>query len=160
MQLGFRAVPIFRYFLVVGGALLGLIIFLGDAKQPSDLDSNKQWTTLDTLRAMAHHGEPSQVQTAARQVDNTPAPIEEVQFFDTETQPAPQRTVTPSKDGFTSSKVSWRNANARANELMLGEHRQQRNRKSSPQTATPRAYFAPSYRTGSIIGDELLNITW
>jgi hypothetical protein len=154
-------VPVFRYFLVVGGALLGLIIFFGDGKQPSDVNPNKPCSTLDSLRAMAHHGESRQSMTVLRHVDDTPAPIEKVQLLDNEIQPnAAHRAATPSKAGFTLPKVSWRNANAQAVEVLPSEHRQKRKRKSRPQTAMRRASLAESYRTGSILGDRSVNSTW
>jgi hypothetical protein len=52
-------VPLIRYFLLVGPALLGLLFLLGepDAK-PAASAKSASWTSADALRAMAHLGEP------------------------------------------------------------------------------------------------------
>jgi hypothetical protein len=57
---GKRAVPLIRYTCLVGSFLLGLLFLLGDPDKPASSPTPDRWTSLDSLRAMAHLGEPVQ----------------------------------------------------------------------------------------------------
>jgi hypothetical protein len=49
--------PIFRYFVSVGGVLLALLFALSEGDVASVRTTVDTWTAADSLRAMAHHGE-------------------------------------------------------------------------------------------------------
>jgi hypothetical protein len=53
-------VPIIRYIGLVGSLLLGLLFLLGDRDPPVISPAPDRWTSVDSLRAMAHLGEPVQ----------------------------------------------------------------------------------------------------
>jgi hypothetical protein len=55
-----RIVPIIRYFCLVGPFLLGLLFLLSDLDQPATIPAPDRWNSIDSLRAMAHLGEPVQ----------------------------------------------------------------------------------------------------
>ncbi|MHB8268183.1 hypothetical protein [Bradyrhizobium sp.] len=54
--------PIIRYTCLVGSFLLGMLFLLGDRDSPADPAVPDRWTSVDSLRAMAHLGEPVQGQ--------------------------------------------------------------------------------------------------
>jgi hypothetical protein len=51
-------VPIIRYTYLVGSFLLGMLFLLGDRDTPATSPVPDRWTSMDSLRAMAHLGEP------------------------------------------------------------------------------------------------------
>jgi hypothetical protein len=51
-------VPIIRYTCLVGSFLLGMLFLLGDRDTPATSPVPDRWTSVDSLRAMAHLGEP------------------------------------------------------------------------------------------------------
>jgi hypothetical protein len=55
-------VPIIRYTCLVGSFLLGMLFLLGDRDTPAAPAGPDRWTSVDSLRAMAHLGEPVQGQ--------------------------------------------------------------------------------------------------
>jgi hypothetical protein len=69
-------VPIIRYTCLVGSFLLGMLFLLGDRDTPAGSPASDRWTSVDSLRAMAHLGE--RVQGQAR----------DVRFVGTERTPA------------------------------------------------------------------------
>jgi hypothetical protein len=52
--------PIIRYTCLVGSFLLGMLFLLGDRDTPAGSPVPDRWTSVDSLRAMAHLGEPVQ----------------------------------------------------------------------------------------------------
>jgi hypothetical protein len=50
-------VPIIRYTCLVGAFLLGMLFLLGDRDAPAGSPVSDRWTSVDSLRAMAHLGE-------------------------------------------------------------------------------------------------------
>jgi hypothetical protein len=52
--------PIIRYTCLVGSFLLGMLFLLGDRDTPATSPVPDRWTSVDSLRAMAHFGEPVQ----------------------------------------------------------------------------------------------------
>lgn len=52
--------PIIRYVCVVGPLLLGLLLLLSDPDQPASIAAADRWSAVDSLRALAHAGEPVQ----------------------------------------------------------------------------------------------------
>ena len=52
--------PIIRYTFLVGSFLLGMLFLLGDRDTPAGSPVPDRWTAADSLRAMAHLGEPGQ----------------------------------------------------------------------------------------------------
>ena len=52
--------PIIRYTCLVGSLLLGMLFLLGDRDTPAGSPVPDRWTSVDSLRAMAHLGEPVQ----------------------------------------------------------------------------------------------------
>ena len=54
--------PIIRYTCLVGSFLLGMLFLLGDRDTPAGSPVPDRWTSVDSLRAMAHLGEPVQGQ--------------------------------------------------------------------------------------------------
>jgi hypothetical protein len=52
--------PILRYTCLVGSFLLGMLFLLGDRDMPAGSPVPDRWTSVDSLRAMAHLGEPVQ----------------------------------------------------------------------------------------------------
>jgi hypothetical protein len=68
-------VPIIRYTCLVGSFLLGVLFLLGDRGPPVGSPVPDRWTSVDSLRAMAHLGEPVrdagfvQIQSAPPQPD-------------------------------------------------------------------------------------------
>jgi hypothetical protein len=50
-------VPIIRYTCLVGSFLLGMLFLLGDRETPAGSPVPDRWTSVDSLRAMAHLGE-------------------------------------------------------------------------------------------------------
>jgi len=59
-------VPVIRYTCLVGSFLLGMLFLLGDSDTAGGPPAPDRWTSVDSLRAMAHLGEP--VQGLARDV--------------------------------------------------------------------------------------------
>jgi hypothetical protein len=55
-------VPIIRYTCLVGSFLLGMLFLLGDRDAPAGPAVPDRWTSVDSLRAMAHLGETVQGQ--------------------------------------------------------------------------------------------------
>jgi hypothetical protein len=55
-------VPIIRYTCLVGSFLLGMLFLLGDRETPASSPVPDRWTSVDSLRAMAHLGEAVQGQ--------------------------------------------------------------------------------------------------
>jgi hypothetical protein len=53
-------VPIIRYTCLVGSFLLGMLFLLGERDTPAGPAVPDRWTSVDSLRAMAHLGEPVQ----------------------------------------------------------------------------------------------------
>jgi hypothetical protein len=53
-------VPIIRYLCVVGPLLLGLLFLLGDPDKSASVAAADRWSAVDSLRALAHLGEPVQ----------------------------------------------------------------------------------------------------
>jgi hypothetical protein len=53
-------VPIIRYTCLVGSFLLGVLFLLGERDTPATPPVPDRWTSVDSLRAMAHLGEPVQ----------------------------------------------------------------------------------------------------
>jgi hypothetical protein len=53
-------VPIIRYICLVGSFLLGMLFLLGGRDNPASSSTPDRWTSVDSLRAMAHLGEPLQ----------------------------------------------------------------------------------------------------
>jgi hypothetical protein len=51
-------VPLIRYICLVGPALLALLFLFGQPDQQSPVSDPVRWTAVDSLRAMAHIGEP------------------------------------------------------------------------------------------------------
>jgi hypothetical protein len=66
-------VPIIRYTCLVGSFLLGMLFLLGERDIPAGSPVPDRWTSVDSLRAMAHLGEPVQ---GARLVRTESAPPE------------------------------------------------------------------------------------
>jgi hypothetical protein len=64
-------VPIIRYTCLVGSFLLGMLFLLGERDTPAGSPVPDRWTSVDSLRAMAHLGEPVQ---GARLVRTEKAP--------------------------------------------------------------------------------------
>jgi hypothetical protein len=52
--------PIIRYASLVGSFLLGMLFLLGERDAPASSPVPDRWTSVDSLRAMAHLGEPVQ----------------------------------------------------------------------------------------------------
>ena len=52
--------PIIRYTCLVGAFLLGMLFLLGEREPPAGSAVPDRWTSVDSLRAMAHLGEPVQ----------------------------------------------------------------------------------------------------
>ena len=50
--------PIIRYTCLVGSFLLGMLFLLNDRDTPAGSPVPDRWTSVDSLRAMAHLGEP------------------------------------------------------------------------------------------------------
>jgi hypothetical protein len=72
-----NTVPIIRYTCLVGSFLLGMLFLLGDRDIPAGPVVPDRWTSVDSLRAMAHLGEPVQGQTRdTRLVRTETAPAE------------------------------------------------------------------------------------
>jgi hypothetical protein len=55
-----HAVPIIRYVCVVAPVLLGLLFLLSDPDAPASIAAADRWSAVDSLRALAHPGEPIQ----------------------------------------------------------------------------------------------------
>jgi hypothetical protein len=55
-------VPIIRYICLVGSFLLVMLFLLGDVDKPAGSPAPDRWTSVDSLRAMAHLGETVQGQ--------------------------------------------------------------------------------------------------
>jgi hypothetical protein len=54
--------PVVRYFIGVGSLLLAALFLAGENGSPSQPRSaTESWTASDTLRSMAHHGEPTAI---------------------------------------------------------------------------------------------------
>jgi hypothetical protein len=59
--------PLFRYFVCVGAVLMAALLFISNGDGRPAQRASAAWTSTDTLRNMAHHGEPqgsSNIQTA------------------------------------------------------------------------------------------------
>jgi hypothetical protein len=65
-------VPIIRYTCLVGSFLLGMLFLLGDRDTPATSPVPDRWTSVDSLRAMAHLGEPVQGARLVR-IESAPA---------------------------------------------------------------------------------------
>lgn len=50
--------PVLRYFLCVGSVLLAALFAVGDSESTANKSDSTPWTQADSLRSMAHHGEP------------------------------------------------------------------------------------------------------
>ncbi len=75
--------PIIRYTCLVGSFLLGMLFLLDDRDAPAGSPVPARWTSVDSLRAMAHLGEPVQGQARdARLVRTERAPPEPVKRKD------------------------------------------------------------------------------
>jgi hypothetical protein len=57
---GKHTMPILRYTCLVGSFLLGMLFLLDDRDTLADSSGPDRWTSVDSLRAMAHLGEPVQ----------------------------------------------------------------------------------------------------
>jgi hypothetical protein len=57
-QPGLHIVPIIRYFCLVGPFLLGLLFLQSNPDKPATVPAPDRWNSIDSLRAMAHLGEP------------------------------------------------------------------------------------------------------
>jgi hypothetical protein len=55
-----NAVPLIRYACFVAPLLLGLLFLFGEPDKPVSVPASDRWTAVDSLRAMAHLGEPVQ----------------------------------------------------------------------------------------------------
>jgi hypothetical protein len=55
-----QIVPVIRYLCLVGPLLLSLLFLFGDPDKPASAPAPDRWTSVDSLRAMAHLGEPVQ----------------------------------------------------------------------------------------------------
>ena len=66
--------PIIRYTCLVGSFLLGMLFLLGDRDAPSGSPVPDRWTSVDSLRAMAHLGEPVQGARFVR-IESAPAEL-------------------------------------------------------------------------------------
>jgi hypothetical protein len=64
-------VPILRYIFLVGSFLLGMLFLLGEPEPPAASPVPDRWTSVDSLRAMAHFGEPVQGARFVR-IERTP----------------------------------------------------------------------------------------
>jgi hypothetical protein len=53
-------VPIIRYVCIVAPLLLGLLFLLSDPDKPASIAAADRWGAVDSLRALAHLGEPVQ----------------------------------------------------------------------------------------------------
>jgi hypothetical protein len=68
-------VPIIRYTCLVGSFLLGMLFLLGDRDTPAGSPVPDRWTSVDSLRAMAHLGEPIQGARFVRIERALPEPV-------------------------------------------------------------------------------------
>lgn len=59
-QYGMQIVPIIRYLCIVGPLLLSLLFLFGAPDKPGSTPAPGYWSSVDSLRAMAHLGEPVQ----------------------------------------------------------------------------------------------------
>jgi hypothetical protein len=59
-QSGMQIVPIIRYLCIVGPLLLSLLFLFGAPDKPAGTTAPDRWSSVDSLRAMAHLGEPVQ----------------------------------------------------------------------------------------------------
>jgi hypothetical protein len=84
-------VPLIRYFFLIGSILAAIIYVIGDTETAATAPADRGWTALDTLRAMAHHGEPAQ-RAASLVYNNAAEPAGEVAIA---LDPAPQAAVQP-----------------------------------------------------------------
>jgi hypothetical protein len=50
-------VPIFRYFLCAGSVLVAALFAVGGSESSAARQATEAWTSTDSLRSMAHHGE-------------------------------------------------------------------------------------------------------
>jgi hypothetical protein len=64
-------VPILRYTFLAGSFLLGMLFLLGEREPPAGSPVPDRWTSVDSLRAMAHLGEPVQGARFVR-IERTP----------------------------------------------------------------------------------------
>jgi uncharacterized iron-regulated membrane protein len=53
-------VPLVRYLFLVGSILVGVLCVIDAREKPVNKPVGGGWTSLDTLRALAHHAEPEQ----------------------------------------------------------------------------------------------------
>jgi hypothetical protein len=67
-------VPIIRYTCLVGSFLLGMLFLLGEVDTPAGPAVPDRWTSVDSLRAMAHLGEPVQGARLVR-IESAPAEL-------------------------------------------------------------------------------------
>lgn len=70
--------PIIRYTCLVGSFLLGMLFLLGDREIPAAAPVPDRWTSLDSLRAMAHLGEPVHGQARDTRLVRTERPPAEL----------------------------------------------------------------------------------
>ena len=49
--------PVLRYFLCVGSVLLAALFAVGESESTANKSNGTPWTSTDSLRSMAHHGE-------------------------------------------------------------------------------------------------------
>ena len=50
--------PVLRYFLCVGSVLLAALFAVGESESTANKSNGTPWTSTDSLRSSAHHGEP------------------------------------------------------------------------------------------------------
>jgi hypothetical protein len=66
--------PIIRYICLVGSLLLGMLFLLAERDTPAGSPAPDRWTAVDSLRAMAHLGEPVQGARFVRIERTSPEP--------------------------------------------------------------------------------------
>jgi hypothetical protein len=59
-QSGMQIVPVIRYVCLVGPLLLSMLFLFGEPDKPATTPAPDLWTSVDSLRAVAHLGEPVQ----------------------------------------------------------------------------------------------------
>jgi hypothetical protein len=122
--------PIIRYTCLVGSFLLGMLFLLAERDTPAGSPVPDRWTAVDSLRAMAHLGEPVQgarfVHPEAVRRNDLAETVEEnpllnaqanMDFRKTASQPA-AAAAKPRKQKFTSRQVRVRTATAEDTQRM------------------------------------------
>ncbi|MDB5635000.1 MAG: hypothetical protein JWR49_3855 [Tardiphaga sp.] len=85
--------PLVRYLFLVGSILVGILCVIDAREKPVNKPAGGGRTSLDTLRAMAHHGEPEQ--RAAALVFDTAAESSVEVAAQLESNPQPRLQSTP-----------------------------------------------------------------